>query len=71
MADRQPYRMETYSSSPHSLSKLDVSFNARDALFYLVKPQSIEVLDEKGTLQKRNNDTWRFPCRRISQSSIV
>ena len=32
--------------------KLDVAFNAREALFYLVKSQSIEVLDENGTLQK-------------------
>lgn len=32
--------------------KLDVAFNAHEALFYLVKSQSIEVLDENGTLQK-------------------
>lgn len=32
--------------------KLDVAFNTREALFYLVKSQSIEVLDENGTLQK-------------------
>lgn len=32
--------------------KLDVAFNAREALFYLVKPQKIEILDENGTLQK-------------------
>lgn len=32
--------------------KLDVAFNAREALFYLVRSQSIDVLDENGTLQK-------------------
>lgn len=32
--------------------KLDVAFNAREALFYLVRSQSINVLDENGTLQK-------------------
>ena len=36
----------------HIPGRLDVAFNAREALFYLVKPQSIEVLDEKGTLQQ-------------------
>lgn len=34
------------------LGKLDVAFNAREALFYLVRSQSIDVLDENGTLQK-------------------
>ena len=32
--------------------KLNVAFNAREALFYLVRSQSIDVLDENGTLQK-------------------
>ena len=32
--------------------KLDVAFNAREALFYLVRSQSIDVLDENGTLRK-------------------
>lgn len=32
--------------------KLDVAFNTREALFYLVRSQSIDVLDENGTLQK-------------------
>ena len=32
--------------------KLDVAFNARESLFYLVRSQSIDVLDENGTLQK-------------------
>ena len=32
--------------------KLDVAFNAREALFYLVRSQSNDVLDENGTLQK-------------------
>lgn len=32
--------------------KLDIAFNAREALFYLVRSQSIDVLDENGTLQK-------------------
>ena len=32
--------------------KLDVAFDAREALFYLVRSQSIDVLDENGTLQK-------------------
>lgn len=32
--------------------KLDVAFNAREALFYLVRSQSIDVLNENGTLQK-------------------
>lgn len=32
--------------------KLDVAFNAREALFYLVRSRSIDVLDENGTLQK-------------------
>ena len=32
--------------------KLDVAFNAREASFYLVRSQSIDVLDENGTLQK-------------------
>ena len=31
--------------------KLNVAFNAREALFYLVKSQSIEILDENGVLQ--------------------
>ena len=30
--------------------RLDVAFNAQDALFYLVKPETVEVLDENGTL---------------------
>lgn len=46
----------------HIPGKLDVSFNARDALFYLVKPQSIEVLDEKGTLQKEITIRGGFPA---------
>lgn len=33
--------------------KLNVAFNAREALFYFVSPQSIEVLDENGVLQKK------------------
>ncbi|NDV81734.1 hypothetical protein [Bacteroides sp. 51] len=32
--------------------RLDVAFNAREALFYLVRPQSIEVLDEDGVRQR-------------------
>lgn len=42
--------------------KLDVAFNAREALFYLVKSQSIEVLDENGTLQKEITIRGGYPA---------
>jgi len=46
----------------HIPGKLDVAFNAREALFYLVKPQTIEVLDEKGTLQKEITIRGGYPA---------
>ena len=46
----------------HIPGKLDVAFNAREALFYLVKPQSIEVLDEKGTLRQKITIREGYPA---------
>lgn len=42
--------------------KLDVAFNARDALFYLVKEQSIEIVNENGTLQKEITIRGGYPA---------
>lgn len=42
--------------------KLDVAFNAREALFYLVKSQSIEVLDENGIMQKEVKIRGGYPA---------
>ena len=46
----------------HIPGRLDVAFNAREALFYLVKPQSIEVLDEKGTLRQKITIREGYPA---------
>lgn len=46
----------------HIPGKLDVAFNAREALFYLVKPQSIEVLDEKETLRQKITIREGYPA---------
>lgn len=46
----------------HIPGKLDVAFNAREALFYLAKPQSIEVLDEKGTLRQKITIREGYPA---------
>lgn len=42
--------------------KLDVAFNAREALFYLVKSHTIEVLDGNGTLQKQITVEGGYPA---------
>jgi len=42
--------------------KLDVAFNARDAIFYFVKSRSIGVLNDDGTLQKEIKVRGGYPA---------
>ena len=46
--------------------KLDVVFNAREALFYLVRPQSIEVLDQDGVRQQEITVRGGYPAMEYS-----
>lgn len=42
--------------------RLDVAFNARDALFYIVKPDKVDVLDENGTLAETIKVLGGYPA---------
>lgn len=42
--------------------KLNVAFNVRDALFYIVKSQSIDILDENGARQKEVTIRGGYPA---------
>lgn len=42
--------------------KLDIAFNAREALFYLVKPQGIEILDQNGMPQQEIEIQSGYPA---------
>lgn len=42
--------------------KLNIAFNVRDALFYIVKSQSIDILDENGVLQKEVTIRGGYPA---------
>lgn len=42
--------------------RLDVAFNAREALLYLVRPQAIEVLDEDGVRQQEITVRGGYPA---------
>ncbi|WP_291529346.1 hypothetical protein [Bacteroides sp. UBA939] len=52
---------------PH---RLDVAFNAADALFYLVKPNKVEVMDENGVITSEINVQGGYPAMEFTDHLI-
>lgn len=50
--------------------RLDVAFNAVDALFYLVKPDKVEVMDENGTLTDEINVQGGYPAMEFTDHMV-
>ena len=50
--------------------RLDVAFNARDALFYLVRPDKVEILDETGTMKKEISVQGGYPAMEFTDHLI-
>lgn len=50
--------------------RLDVAFNAREALFYIVKPDIVEVLDENGALTETIKVLGGYPAMEFTDHLI-
>ena len=59
---------QIYKGTLHG--RLDVAFNARDALFYLVKPGKVEILDENGTMKKEISVQGGYPAMEFTDHLI-